>query len=269
MTKKVLCSLALMAALVSVFSSLAVAQDVRATAPVPAMSDRVLVQPTPGKWIAPMLVPRTQSTPPAYCTPCLAYSGDIDTSTSNANAFANENTQPSIGLSATTYAAVHVPSTENWEVSGLATNNMSNNGGVLDPAQATWSISTGMSSGNAGTTIASGTASATSTPTGRSDFGLTEYTILVSIPPVHLNKGSNEFISVVPQCTNANDSACTSAEFFFSDTDQLNAWPGAIPGHTGLGFFNSSYFGYNYAPLCTVSAEGCQYSSYAVIGTVH
>src|ERR1051326_5141947 len=143
MTKKVLCSLALMAVLVSVFSLQAAAQDVRATTPVPAMTDRVLVPASPGKWIAPMLVPRTPSTPPSYCTPCLFYGGDINTSAANAQAFANENTQPPIGLSATTYPAVHVPSTENWSVTGLATNNMSNNGGVLDPQQATWSISTG------------------------------------------------------------------------------------------------------------------------------
>lgn len=269
MTKKVLCSLALAAALVSLCGLPAAAQDIRATSPVPAMSERVLVPPSSGKWIAPMLVPRASVTPPSYCTPCLFYAGDLNSSAANAQGFANENTQPSIGLSATTYPAFHVPSTENWEVSGLATNNQSNNGGVLDPNQATWSISKGVSSGNAGTTIASGTATATVTPTGRSAFGFTEYNVLVSFSPVHLNPSGNYWISVVPQCTNGNDGACNSAEFFLSNTDQTNAYPAAITGHTGLGFFNSSYFGFDYAPLCSVSGDGCQYSSFAVIGTVH
>lgn len=267
MTKKVLCSLALMAALVSLFSLPAAAQDVRATSPVPAMTDRVLVPPSPGKWIAPMLVPKGAAEQPSYCNPCLFYGGDINTSAANAQAFANENTQPSVGLSATTYPALHQAAGTRWAVTGLATNNMSNNGGILDPKQATWSISKGVSSGNPGTTIASGTAAATVSATGRSAFGLTEYTVSVSFPAVHLN-GGNFWISVVPQCTNTNDSSCTSAEFFLSNTDQTNAYPGPITGHTGLGFFNSSYFGYNYAPICTVSPDGCQYSSYAVIGTV-
>ena len=168
MTKKVLCSLALMVALISILSLQAAAQDSRSVTPVPAVSDRILEQPSPGKWIAPLLVPRTVPDQPSYCNPCLFYQGDINPSAANANGFANENTQPSIGLSATTYAAVHVPAAEKWEVTGLATNNLSNNGGVLDPKQATWSISKGLSSGNPGTTIASGTASATATATGRS-----------------------------------------------------------------------------------------------------
>lgn len=271
MTKKVLCSLALVAALVSIFSLPLSAQDVRATSPVPAMSDRVLVPPSSGKWIAPMLTPKGAAEQPSYCSPCLFYSGDLDPSAANAQGFANENTQPAVGLSATTYPAVHVPSgIKGWDVTGLVTNNQSNNGGVLDPMQATWSISKGVSSGNPGTTIASGTAAASVGPTGRSVFGFTEYWVGVSFPGVHLNPGGNYWISVVPQCTNANDSACTSAEFFLSNTsEQTNAYPGPITGHTGLGFFNSSYFGYDYAPLCTVNVVGCQYSSFAVIGTAH
>lgn len=268
MTKKVVCSLALMAALVSLFSLPAAAQDVRATSPVPAMTDRVLVPPSAGKWIAPMLVPRGATAQPSYCSPCLFYAGDLNPSAPNAQGFANENTQPSVGLSATTYPAVHVPAGVNWDVTGLVTNNQSNNGGVLDPMQATWSISKGVSSGNPGTTIASGTATASVGPTGRSVFGFTEYWVSVNFSPVHLNPGGNYWISVVPQCTSTTDPACSSAEFFLSNTDQTNAYPAPITGHTGLGFFNSSYFGYDYAPLCTVSADGCQYSSFGVIGTI-
>jgi hypothetical protein len=268
MTKKVLCSLALAAALVSVFSLPLAAQDVKATSPVPVMSDRVLVPASPAQYIAPMLTPRSL-TAPSYCSPCLWYGGDIDPSAANANGFANENTQPNVGLAATTYAAVHVPAGTNWDVTGLVTNNLSNNGGILDPDQATWSISEGITSGSGGTTVASGTATASVGPTGRSDFGFTEYWVSVNFSPVHLNPGHNYWISVVPQCTNAGDSACNTAEFFLSDsTSQTNAYPGPLTGHTGLGFFNSSYFGFTYAPICSVSAEGCQYLSAGVIGTI-
>jgi hypothetical protein len=268
MTKKVLCSLALAAALVSIFSLPVAAQDVKATSPVPAMTDRVLVPASPARYIAPMLVPRASVTPPSYCSPCLFYGGDLNPSAANAQGFANENTQPSVGLAATTYPAVHVPAGENWDVTGLITNNQSNNGGILDPDQATWSISKGVSSGNPGTTIASGAATASVGPTGRSVFGFTEYWVSVNFSPVHLNPGANYWISVVPQCTSTSDPACDTAEFFLSNTDETNAYPGPITGHTGLGFFNSSYFGFDYTPLCSVSADGCQYSSFGVIGTI-
>jgi hypothetical protein len=267
MTKKVLCSLALLAALVSLLSLPAAAQDVRSTTPVPAISDRILEAPSPGKWIAPSLVPKAVPDQPSYCSPCLFYEGDFDSSATNAQGFANENTQPSVSLSATTYAAIHVPAGQRWSVTGLNTNNLSNNGGVLDPKQATWSISKGLSSGSGGTVIASGTATASVGATGRSGFGYNEYWVSVSFPAVHLNSGGNYWISVVPQCTNANDRACSSAEFFLSNTFGANAYPAALVGHADLGFFNSSYFNYTYAPLCTVSPDGCQYSSVAVIGT--
>jgi len=154
-------------------------------------------------------------------------------------------------------------------VTGLFTNDQSNNGGVLDPDQATWSISTGVSSGNAGTTIASGTATAVVGPTGRSVFGFTEYWVLVNFSPVHLAPSHNYWVSVVPQCTNTGDSACSTAEFFLSNSsEQTNAYPGPLTGHAGLGFFNSTYFGYDYTPLCDVSRDGCQYLSFGVLGTI-
>jgi hypothetical protein len=230
MTKKVVCSSALMAALVSLFSLPATAQEVRATSPVPAMTDRVLVPPSPGEWMAPMLVPRGATAQPSYCSPCLFYAGDLNPSAANADGFANENTQPSIAVSATTYPAVHVPAGQNWEVTGLVTNNQSNNGGVLDPMQATWSISKGVSSGNPGTTIASGTATAVVGPTGRSFHGFTEYWVTVNFSPVHLNPSGHYWISVVPQCTSMTDPACSAAEFFLSNTDQTNAFPAPITG---------------------------------------
>jgi len=268
MVKKVLCSLALVAALVSLVSLSASAQDTRATGPAAAVSERVIVPPSPGKWIAPLLVPSSGTNQPAKCSPCLWYAGDLNPSASNAQGFADENTL--LVPTTTTYAAFQVPAGQNWAVTGALVNVLSNNHGVLDPKQAVWAITTGISSGNAGTTIATGTATAFVGPTGRVAFGLTEYTVDVTFPKVALmGKGpvsSAYWISVVPQCTNSGDSSCSSAEFFLSDTDLTNAFGPATPKFAG--FFNSSYFGYNYAPLCTVNTLGCEYSSAGVMGTI-
>lgn len=264
MVKKALCSLALIAALVSLVSLPAAAQDIRATGPAAAVSERVIVPPSPGKWIAPLLVPDSRTNQPAKCSPCLWYGGDLNPSSSAAQGFANENTV--LVPTTTTYAAFQVPAGQHWEVTGALVNVLSNNFGVLDPKQAVWAITNGISSGNPGTTVATGTATAFVGPTGRTAFGLTEYTVDVTFPKVGLQPGAH-WISVVPQCTNSSDSSCTSAEFFLSDTDLTNQFGPADRNFAG--FFNSSFFGYNYAPLCTVNTLGCEWSSAGVMGTSH
>ena len=63
----------------------------------------------------------------------------------------------------------------NWAggtVTGLATNNLSG----LNPTTAYWEIRSGVSEGNGGTLVASGTGATTNQATGRSDFGFNEYT---------------------------------------------------------------------------------------------
>ena len=264
MVKKVLCSLALVAALVSLVSLTASAQDTRATGPAAAISERVIVPPSPGKWIAPLLVPSSGTTQPAKCSPCLWYGGDLNPSASNAQGFANENTVLVPG-NTITYAAFDVPSGQQWEVTGAFVNVLSNNNGVLDPKQAVWALTNGISSGNPGTTVATGTATAFVGATGRSAFGLREFTVQVQFPKVGLFAGAH-WISVQPQCTNSSDSSCTSAEFFLSDTDLTNSFGPAQPKFAG--FFNSSFFGFNYAPLCTVNSLGCEYNSAGLLGTV-
>lgn len=266
MVKKVLCSLALVAALVSLVSMPAAAQD-RATGPAAAISERVIVPPSPGKWIAPLLVPGVRTEQPSNCSPCLWYAGDLNPSATNAQGFADENTL--LVSTTTTYAAFNIPAGQSWEATGAFVNVLSNNGGTLDPKQATWAITEGVGNGIAGTVIASGTARAFVTATGRTAFGLREFTVQVQFPKVGLGKSHNKqsyFLSVVPQCTNTGDSACNSAEFFLSDTDLTNAFGPATP--TFAGFFNSSFFGFNYAPLCTVNTLGCEYSSAGLLGTV-
>ena len=161
---------------------------------------------------------------------CGFYGGDLDLNDPNQNGLANENDAIVGGnpYGAAVYQNFH------WSggtVQGLATNNLSG----LNPTTAYWEIRSGVSEGNGGTRIASGTAATTNVATGRSDFGFNEYTNFVSTS-VSLTAGQY-WMAVVPNDpNNANRS-------FNSDTDGLNS----IGSQTnGQQFFNSAFFGANF-----------------------
>jgi hypothetical protein len=160
---------------------------------------------------------------------------------------------------AATWVPFTVPSNvDGWTVTGLFTNNQSLFG-TLDqypstPTQAAYySVNSGTAAGYAGTVWASGIAAATSTATGRSAFGLNEYTIDVnlalqnlvfSIPP------GAYWMAVVPICTNISDTNCMD-RFFLSDTEEINLYP---PGHLGpiepvdAAFFDGFFGFYSFYP---------------------
>src|SRR5580692_3346136 len=116
-----------------------------------------------------------QSTPPPYCKPCLFYGGDFDSNGPSPNALLN---QDSISLGyAAVYVSFAVPPNQTWTVAGLFSNNMLTVPDIAPP-QIEWSISTGVSQGNAGTVVASGVTKASLSPTGRSWNGMNEYTAL-------------------------------------------------------------------------------------------
>jgi len=137
---------------------------------------------------------------------CYFYSGDFDPNNPNANGWANENdaivvTATARPVGAATYQNFQF-TTEPWRrwITGLFTDNLSQ----LTPNGAYWEIRSGMSEGNGGTLIASGTASGSNfshTATGRSGFGYTEYTDAVSDLEVQLSSGTYWF-AVVPQAPN-------------------------------------------------------------------
>ena len=148
---------------------------------------------------------------------CSFYGGDLDLNDPNQNGLANENdaivpNQPWSNYGAATY--------QNFveggiTVKGLATNNLSG----LNPTAAYWEIRSGVSEGNGGILVASGTGSGANfshTLTSRSDFGYNEYTDFVGGLNIFLSAGTYWF-SVVPQDpANANRS-------FNSNTEGLNA----------------------------------------------
>ncbi len=164
---------------------------------------------------------------------CAYYAGDLDLNDPNQNGLANEN-DAIVGGSpygAATYSNFNLGS--GTTITGLATNNLSG----LNPATAYWEIRSGVSEGNGGTLIASGTGATSNQATGRSDFGFTEYTNFVGGLSVSLGAGQY-WMAVVPQDpSNANRS-------FNSDTDGLNA--SGATSTANLQYFNSAFFGANF-----------------------
>ena len=164
---------------------------------------------------------------------CLFYGGDLDLNDPNQNGLANEN-DAIVGGSpygAATYQ--NFTNDQLWNVTTLFTNNLSTN----TPSSGYWEIRSGVSEGNGGTLIASGRGAVTNTPTGRSDFGYTEYTNDVSTGGVNLNPGTYWF-AVVPICT-----TCAGRTFNSNANTRLN---GVGNETSNQQFFNSSFFGANF-----------------------
>lgn len=240
MVKRVLCAMAVVAMLIPFFGGSVVAQQT----PKPTIRDYVQVPPSPAvmKSGAPkMLI--THPKPPAYCNPCLFYGGDFDASNLYADGLSNENDELVPG--AEVLVPFTIPRAQLWFVTGLFTN-VQASVDVIDPKQATWSISKGVTEGSGGRTIAQGTAHASFEPTGRLAFGYFEYTVLVRTPVLLLGPGTY-WLTVVPQCTNSADSACGVARYFLSNTEDdppLNYYGPLEP--YDLSYFNSPYYGFTY-----------------------
>jgi hypothetical protein len=130
---------------------------------------------------------------------------------------------------ATVYDDFNVPAgTGGWHIETVWSNNLMN---FTSVTQATWSIRTNLSSGDAGTLIASGTSAATQTPTGRSLFELTEFTIRVSGLAIDLLPGTY-WLAITPHGFGGAQASLDSK------TDGLNAI-GSPPGNNGNAFLNS------------------------------
>ena len=93
--------------------------------------------------------------PPSLCHPCLFYGGDINISSFNAAGMSDENTLLIVGGSST-YGAVNIPAGVTANVYGILFNVQAD--AAFDPQTASYDIRTGVSEGNGGTSIASGSA---------------------------------------------------------------------------------------------------------------
>jgi hypothetical protein len=162
----------------------------------------------------------------------LFYGGDLDPNNANANGLWNGNNIVA-NLTGQTYQNFIVPVGQTWTIDRLWSNNQTDN---TVYTTADWSIRSGVSAGNGGTVIASATGVASSyTPTGRSVFGLTEYTVQVTGLNVVLGAGTY-WMQVTP-----NDGG--SGLSYNSNTFGLGSVGMSISDQQ---FFNSSTFGANF-----------------------
>ncbi len=209
----------------------------------------------------------TGSTPPALCSPCLFYGGDINTSSLNAAGMSDENTLLIVGGSST-YGAVNIPTGRTVTIYGILFNVQAD--AAFDPLTVTFDVRTGVSEGNGGTSVDSGSSTAVVQPTGRNFLGLNEYTVEAWLPqPLVLNSGEYWF-NVTPQCLNTLDGSCSVFRQFVSNSQLGNAVHQAWqPAHEM--FLNSSFFGFTWANWCDSSLGfnqvQCAGMSFGLVGT--
>jgi len=283
MVKKMLCCIALLAALIPFVQS-APAQDYKGT-PKPTIQDYGPFTETKPEM---MFRDHSRNPDPGKCGnpagPCLFYGGDfVDNPLgppSLPNALANETTTVVFGTpyGAAVWVPFTVPAGETWDVTGLFTNNLAAYG-VLDQAPAaptaaaSWSVNEGVLPGIAGTVVASGTSAATSTPTGRGAFSLQEYTVQVTGLDFVLTPGEY-WMSVVPLCTNTGDAFCPGV-WFESDVEYVNLKPRNAfgpPEPIDASFFDSPFFFFTFGVanggVGACAGFGCDAFSAGVLGTV-
>lgn len=258
--KKMLLVVALIAALIPI----AVAQN------APASLGEMIQSRGTSTVMSSQWKPAYRPTPPSYCKPCLFYTGDFDPNNSNANGLANENDL--LVPDSHIYTAIPFFASSGSSVTGLFINSL-DTVGVEDPAMDPWDIRRHVSAGNGGSDFAHGTAKSTDTPTGRSGFGLNEYTHLVKFSAVTITAKGHYWTNVTPQCTNGNDSNCGGARYFESD-EQDDPSPlnhvGTCKNVLDKSYWNSSSFGTDYEPTWGSSGGcggiGCDEFSTGVLG---
>ncbi|HVT14462.1 MAG TPA: PEP-CTERM sorting domain-containing protein [Fimbriimonadaceae bacterium] len=127
----------------------------------------------------------------------------------------------------------------------------------IAPTTAYYEFRSGVSAGNGGTLIASGTMNVTGTPTGRSGFGLNEIDYAGSITPVMLSAGTY-WVTMAPI------SAGTGSEYM-STTSGANGVGGPLAN--GNSFWDSPTFGLSFANTSDVFGAGTWDMSIGVTGT--
>jgi len=210
--------------------------------------------------------------PPALCNPCLFYGGDINTGDINAAGMSDENTLLISNGGGSTYGSFVVPGGGvTASVTGILFNVQAD--ANFDPKTATYDIRTGVSEGNGGTSIASGSATTTVAATGRNFLGLNEYTVAVRLPAAQLLGPGEYWFNVTPQCLNGNqDGSCNQGRMFVSNTTQQtnNVMGNAQQPHSM--FLNSAFFGFTWANWCDSSlgfnSNQCLGLSFGLTGSI-
>jgi hypothetical protein len=208
-------------------------------------------------------------TPPSFCQPCLWYSGDFDPYNSAANGLADE--KDLVDSGSAVYVPFTVPKGKIWKITGAFGVVLSNVNGI-DPPQADWSFSKEVGTGNGGKLIKAGTSTATVTVLGCNE-NLEIYClgILVKGIQVTLHPG-RYWLTVVPYCTNQNDSKCGSAHYFLADVEDKPPVNHYGPKDVlDASYVTSKQFDFFYAPTWGSSGackgDGCDMFSAGLLGT--
>ena len=186
----------------------------------------------------------------------LWYNGDLN----HVNGFPNER-DDSLGFGeyAHIFDDFNVPSGPGWHVTSLYSNNYDSY--PTSTVGVEWSIRQGITAGNGGTLIASGTAGPGNFQVifhNAGDFGYTEYSVVAQNLSFNLAPGAY-FLNVTPIGSGSGRS-------FDSWTSGVGCI-GTPCGNNGNGFIDSNFFGANYQPTCGVDDQPCDFSM-GVIGTV-
>ena len=242
--KKILFAVALVAALIP----FAVAQDSHRL-PQPSLDREVDVQ-IPARPAVLGNPPHSEwGGPPTWCKPCLFYAGEFDSNASDANGLANE-VDVTINTGAATYPPFLVPTGKTWTVTGLL-NDEFLSAQVLDPKTTPYEVRSKIpkAGGTGGKLVCHGSKTGSLAPTGLSDFGFNVYSVKVKgITNCVLNTGKY-WMTVIPNCTNSNDSTCTNGYRGFTtnnDGAMKHKFGGTEPANNS--FFNSVFFGATWVP---------------------
>ena len=260
MVKRMFCSTALVAALVTFLSLSAAAQK-----------RQVYIGMAQAGPAAPV-----GTEEPCIANPCVMYAGDFDPAGPNPNGLWNSN-NTGLGLEAATYVPFFVPKKykgangkTDWNVQGLFMNEQMYDlfGTGLAVSSVDWAILQGVAAGGNPTggqvkTICSGTGTPTLTPTGRIAFGFyIEETILLTGTSCPTLETGTYWMYFLPTTTNlaylsdVEDSTPANAE-----------GPGTEPADDS--FFVGAAFGFSsFSPTTTVCGSiGCDAFSVGVVGT--
>ena len=217
---------------------------------------------------------------PSYCKPCLFYGGDWNSDSADWVIWADADGAGFGGL-VQEFSPFKVPAGQTWSVTGLFANIGFINIDKMDPAKPEFSINKKVKEGSGGTVVKSGQKKGTNVATGRtanSGAGpVVEYTVMLKGLTVSLKAGTY-WEAVVPPCNNPNDSACSSALYYESDTfDDTETTQGDL--HFGpkepadLSFINGPPFGIVFDNLQNQCAAAgylpiaCRWLSAGVLGT--
>ncbi|HEY6308740.1 MAG TPA: hypothetical protein VI488_20045 [Candidatus Angelobacter sp.] len=274
MVKKIFCTLALVAALLLVFSGLAAAQ-----APGQNKGPTIPLVLTTLPQVGPLAPVGTEE--PCIANPCLFYAGDFDAAGPNPNGlFSGIDNFFGLTLDATVWVPFNVPKKfkgakgkTDWSITGLFGNTQDINNPASETT-ANWSIVQGVVAGSpvsSATVICSATNSPmTTTPTGRIAFGDVEYTDVVTVSGCPILEAGTYWMAVVPiDLTNP----AGFQETFLSDVEDSTPKNAEGPGTEPVdqSYFTSTFFGFpnftlaNSASVC--GGIGCDSFSVGVIGT--